>query len=88
MIAVCALRLPCQRRGFPVAPNKVQIRFLEWTPACIADSQIHLEELPDVMTERRDERGVLPARFVVGTLEAIYGSVWPPFRNGRAGKLL
>ena len=55
-----------------VVPDKLQIWLGERAPTGIPDSQIHLEELTEVMTKRRDKRGVLPAGFVSRAFEAVH----------------
>src|SRR6266566_695251 len=59
------------------APTELSIGFIEWAPRLALAAHIQLEQFSQVMAQSGSERGVLPARAVAGTAEAIHAAVWP-----------
>src|SRR5437879_3389529 len=63
------------------APTELGVRFVKRAPSLPFASHLQLEQLPQVVTKRSDEGGILPAWAVAGTAEAIHATVWPPLHN-------
>src|SRR6185437_5452644 len=77
MGAVLPLRAPaCDRRLG--ASAELGIRFVQRAPCLALAAHLQLEQLPQIMAQSSNERGVLPTRAVAGTAETINAAVWPP----------
>src|SRR5882762_3225278 len=76
MGSVLPFRSPA-RDGRLGAPTELSIGFIEWAPRLALAVYLQLKQFSQVMAESGSERGVLPARAVAGTAEAIHAAVWP-----------
>src|SRR5437879_5897091 len=59
------------------APAELGIGFIQRAPCLALAAHVQLEQLSQVMAQSGNERGVLPARAVAGTAEAIHAAIWP-----------
>src|SRR5260370_33983363 len=80
MCAMLAVRPPaCNRRL--CASAKLRIRLIKSAPSLASPAHLQLKQLSQVMAQGGNERGILPARTVAGTSEAINAAIWPPFHD-------
>src|SRR6266550_2501591 len=63
------------------APTELAVRFIKRAPSLPFAAHLQLEQLSQVIAESGNEGGILPARAVARTVEAIYATVWPPFHD-------
>src|SRR6266478_5285727 len=63
--------------GLLRAPTELGIGFIQRAPCLALAANVKLKQLSQVMAQSGKERGVLPARAVAGTAEAIHAAVWP-----------
>ena len=78
--AVLAVGAPARHGGLGTS-TELAVRFMNWAPCLILAPHVQVSQLPQVMTQSGDERGVLPSGPVAGAAETIDAAVWPPLHN-------
>src|SRR5437879_743383 len=78
--SVLPVRTPACDRGL-CAPTKGIVRLMQRAPGLAFAPNLQIEQFSQIMAQSRDERGVLPARAVAGTAEAVNTPVWPPLHR-------
>src|SRR5579883_532913 len=63
------------------APAELTVTFVHRAPRLAFSPDIQIKKFAEVMAKGGDERGVLPARAVVGAAKTIDATVWPPLRD-------
>jgi hypothetical protein len=87
VLAVFAVGTPARDRRLG-APAELTVTFVHWAPLLAFTHDIQIKKFAEVMAKGGDERGVLPARAVMGTTKTIDATVWPPLRNHVALKFV